>query len=393
MKARAALALVMAALLAPLAAAEEDRPAQPFELVRSLRALQDRIAQGDAAAHANQGKLIRDIARQLLAFGDEVWQDPRNGRAVILYALSGGDPAVLRELTERVKLKGVDERLIKGVLAYGRGRNAEAAEHLLAINARSLDPPLSGQLALVQSLLVAKSDPRKALALLDDARLLVPGTLIEEAALRREVVIAAAQGEFDRFEFLSAQYMRRFPSSLYSAGFRQQFATNFARRLPAGDQGRLSALESAVKTLSPADRQELYLDVAREAVVRARIELTRTAAAEACKGNCLTEVGLQRARLYEAAALIVTDQFEHALSTLKGLTRARLADDDAELLDAALAVAREVRRPPRALRSLDEQGGSPASGKEGVIELNTQLLETAQKAISRADELINRSAR
>jgi len=79
MKARAAVALVLAALAAPLAAAEEDRPAQPFELVRSLRFLQDRIAQGDTAAHANQAS---SSATSRVSFSPSVTKSGRTRETV-----------------------------------------------------------------------------------------------------------------------------------------------------------------------------------------------------------------------------------------------------------------------------------------------------------------------
>ena len=61
-------------------------------------------------------------------------------------------------------LPGMDDKLVQGVLAYGEGRNAEAADLLIRIDARSLDPSIAGHLALVQAELIAKKDAGKALA-------------------------------------------------------------------------------------------------------------------------------------------------------------------------------------------------------------------------------------
>ena len=70
----------------------------------------------------------------------------------------------------------------------------------------------------------AEKEPAKALAYLDDARLLAPGTLIEEAAFRRQIALIASAGDGERYEMMVARYLRRFPNSVYAGNFRQQFA-------------------------------------------------------------------------------------------------------------------------------------------------------------------------
>ncbi|TIV45467.1 MAG: chemotaxis protein MotC, partial [Mesorhizobium sp.] len=89
--------------------------------------------------------------------------------------------------------------IAKGVVAYLNGRPANAIEMLKPIDPMSVPPDIGAFLALVKGSLLAADDPAQALALLDEARLLSPGTLVEEAALRRSVGIAAAQGDAARF--------------------------------------------------------------------------------------------------------------------------------------------------------------------------------------------------
>ena len=84
-------------LAMPLSTAVRSQEvAQPFELVRALRTLQDRATQGDGGAHAQQRRLSSQIAEQLLTADASVWTDPKNVRAVVVYALSGGEPRVLK---------------------------------------------------------------------------------------------------------------------------------------------------------------------------------------------------------------------------------------------------------------------------------------------------------
>ena len=78
---------------------------------------------------------------------------------------------------QRQRGADIDEKLLKGALAYGEGRHRRSrASCSDGIEARTLDPSMAGHVAYVQGELAAKKEPAKALAHLDDARLLSPGT-------------------------------------------------------------------------------------------------------------------------------------------------------------------------------------------------------------------------
>ena len=91
--------LIACALAAPMSTGARGQDAQqPFELIRSLRLLQDRAAQGDSAAYSQQRRLSTLVAEQMMAADPSVWDDPTNVRAVVMYVLSGGEPRVLKGL-------------------------------------------------------------------------------------------------------------------------------------------------------------------------------------------------------------------------------------------------------------------------------------------------------
>ena len=271
------LAAPLMALVAVLASAHgQEAGRQPADLVRSLQTLQDEIAQGSAGTHLSQRVRLAQIAEQLALAKPEVWKEPRNARAAIAFVLSGGDPRILKKLSEGGMLSAIDAKLVQGVVAYGEGRSAEAADLLVQIAARSLEPSIAGHLALVQAELTAGKEPSKALAFFDEARLLSPGTLIEEAALRRQISLVAAAKDFDRFDMLAANYLRRFARSVYAASFRQQFAADVAAR-DAGSAGRMAKLVGALEAVDAPDRRDIYLLIAREALIRGKFELARLA--------------------------------------------------------------------------------------------------------------------
>jgi chemotaxis protein MotC len=374
------------ALLAIMCAGEparcQDAAPQPVDLVRSLRVLQDRVTRGDATAHASQRGMLAQIAEQLARVPAEAWKDPKNVRAAVAFVLSGGNPRVLERILALGAPAGLDEKLVQGALAYGRGRSAEAMELLLPVNARTLDISIAGHVALIQSELIAKTDAATAIALLDEARLLSPGTLIEEAALRRQVTAVAAAGDFDRFQDLAARYLHRYPDSLYAGNFRRQFAGEIVDRAPTGDPERMARLELGLASLEISDQREIYLTIAREGLTKGRLEVSRFAARNAGKLAGEETPDGMRARLYEVVASAILHGSDEGLLSLSRRVGASLADEDAELLAAASSVIAEIRQLP-------PEGSRPSAAQ--LAEMATQFPTVAQAhaSIERADQALS----
>ena len=78
-------------------------------------------------------------------------------------------------------------------------------------------------------MLETKRDAKAAVELLDWARLLAPGGLVEEAALRREIALLAEAKDVGRAAMLTRQYATRFAASLYAADFFRDLAVAIAR--------------------------------------------------------------------------------------------------------------------------------------------------------------------
>jgi chemotaxis protein MotC len=373
--------------LAPMQhALGEEAAKQPYELVRALNALQDESARGNAEAHIRQRQLIPLLAQQFVSADASVWTDPKNVKAAVVYALSGGEPRVLKSLFALRQLPGVDERLLNAALAYSEGRNTDALELFGHIDARTLDWALGARVALVHSGLMTTKDAKGAVALLDDARLLAPGTIVEDAALRRQVFVVAGLGDFDAFEMLASQYMRRFPNSIYAATFHEQFASEVAGDRYGQDAERLRKLESTLEGIDVVNRRRCYLLIALEAVAKGRVELARLAARNAIRLTADNAPDHMRARVYEAATLVVTEDYESGVAALIGLDKTALDARDAELLEAAFAVAEEVRRPPSASDTNAPADSVSQAKGDSVPELKAVAL--AQKVLARVDAIL-----
>lgn len=339
------IALMIASALPGVSAVAEPArgPGEPFELVRSLQAVQDGIARGDTAAHGRHIALIRQVGEKLLAADASVWSNPQNGQAVIIYLLSGGAPQLVRKLP-RDKLNA-DQRLFDGALAYVEGRQDEARELLREVNPRSIPTGLGGQVALVQGALFARAEASFAIERLDDARLLLPGTLVEEAALRREILLVGQAEDFDKFEFLTLAYIRHYRNSIYAGDFWQRFSTGLTQSSLALDERRFPRIVSLLEQVERDSRVKLYLVIARAAMLRGRMAVTRLAGERALTLSADASPERERAHVFRGAARVLGDEYDGGLAELKAVDRTKLPARDVPLLNATVQLALDMRKP------------------------------------------------
>ncbi len=359
-----------------------DAALAPYGAVRALQTLQDRIAHGNKAAQAAQGRMLDHIAEVFATANPTVWKEGRNANAAALYLFSAGRAGVVRDVMEHdAAFTPEGRRLVQGALAYAEGQDDVARRLLGTFDPKSLPPALGGHLALVMATLLTDQDPGRAGAMLDAARLLVPGTLVEEAALRRQIFLVADLATLDKFTALSRQYIRRYRNSVFAPNFKGRL-TSFAVRLAvAGDAAALAKLDPVFIELLQAERRSLYLTLARDAVLAGRPEAARYAAARAA-GLAPDPAETERARLYTAAAGAASDAAPTVRSALAGLDATRLAPRDAELRAAAEAVADSVNA------GLGEQGQDADRGGPAPDSSAAALIERAHRAMAAGDAIM-----
>lgn len=385
--------LVGAILLLVVAAAAHagESSSDLLDLVRSLRVLQDEIASGSAEAHRAQQQKMAVISDEFSALNPKDWKNPRNQHAAMLYVASGGDPRVLRNLLAAGGLSADNEKLTRGVLAYAEGRANEAAKYLSSVKAQDLAPGIAGSIALIQAMTVAEADPGKALELLDKARLLSPGSLVEEVALRRQILLLPAAGQLDRLESLASRYARRFGKSYYASAFWRQLAALLAGSNPADERKWLTQFEDTFAALSGQSRRHFYLAIAQEAIARGRIGLARSAAGKAAQLADAGTVEALGAQLYEAAALIVTDEYERGLATLEAIAGEKLPAAESGLLHAALRVARMIRRhadPNLQISDLPSAGSASQRAQE-LSTIGLAVIARAKAILADTDAVLS----
>jgi chemotaxis protein MotC len=376
------------ALTAPGASAQgdvSDAPPQPYQILRTLQALQNEAASGSRLAHAAQVKLLREVELPLLRQPAEVWADPRNTRAVVQYVLTGGQPAVLRELLQRGEPAGLPQGLAEGTLAYVTGDAAKARSLLLPLDPTHLHGSLAGPLALIQASLIMGTDQKRALQLLDQARLMSPGSLVEEGALRRTVFLAAEMNEFDRLERATAQYIRRFDRSVYADQFRQAFAVGLVNFDIGRDPERFPQLVATLRAFDRDQQRAVLLIIARDALVNGRFAQARRAAEEVAKLPGASSEQIARAGLYAAAARIAVDRADGALATLKTIDATRLPPAEGEILQTALRVAANIVDAPSRITETSGAPPEPAGIDPGV----KRLVAAAERSLRASQDWLD----
>jgi chemotaxis protein MotC len=339
------LALAGLALLAGAAPAwSEAKQLQPFQMVRALQLVQDRVADGDLAALPIQRKLLGMIDQRLRSATDEEMIEPQQFRALLIYSMSGGNPTTLETLMRRLRLSEDDARKCIGILSYLKGGTKAAATALEKVEPLKEKPELGAFLALVKGSVLVQEKPEDALKFLDQARLISPGTLVEEAALRRSMPLLIAAKDAKRFLIASDQYVRSFIHSPY--------ASQFADALVAGvielhETVDLPMLESIIAEMSPEQQQVVYLRIARRSAIDGLTALSQFATERVQFTSVAAKAEEDpRALLYAMLANVATVPPDKLQAELKRIDRSRLSSGDVRLLDAVTAVGDQMMAPP-----------------------------------------------
>jgi chemotaxis protein MotC len=345
-----AAALLGACLFGAPSAAQptDDMPQlQPYQMVRSLQHVQDRVAVGDHAALPIQRRLLEMIDERLRAASAAELMQPSNLQAMLVYAMSGGNPATLKSILLRLHLEEREARIAAGILGYLNGGTRNAAAALKSIDPMQEPAEIGSFLALLKGSLMSLEDPTGALRLLDEARLLSPGSLVEEAALRRSIALAATVDDPKRFLRAIDQYARGY--------IRSPYASQFADALVAGviklqDKLDLAAVDAVVALMNPEQRKVVYLRIARRAAIEGFASLSKYAAARADAVDIPSEQEKDpRLLLYTSLTSVATEPAETIRERIGKIDREKLSEGDRELLDAVLAVSNGIVDKPAPL--------------------------------------------
>jgi chemotaxis protein MotC len=317
---------------------------EPYKLIRSLQFVQDSVVRGDHSAMEMQRFLLGVIDSRLRSADQTVFDDPRNVDAALIYAMSGGNPETLEILALQDKFGNFDDEITTVVRAYLNGRAAKTKTTLAEVVEIYRDTRIGPYITLIAANVTAALNDSSALELFDWARLTAPGTLVEEAALRRSLFIAARQNLVDEALEYAQLYARRFINSPYAGQYADLLVDlvvlNYSK---VGDE-RLSEI---LAFMDRPRKREVYLRIARKAVITGLRDLAVFASGKA-EELLSPEDRMPKALadLYKGMAKVPTDGVDAVLENLNAVSERQLSPRDRALRTAARIVAAEVMRKP-----------------------------------------------
>jgi chemotaxis protein MotC len=378
----ARVVILATGLIIPLASCAEA--GELTEQVRALNTLQGSMVQGAAGARGAIPAQIARIEDVVASIDGEAWKEKGNSSAAAIFLFCGGPSRSIRKVLDAHLIPEADASLVTGAVAYAEGRNEDAAKLLTPIDARALPDTLAAHLALIQGGLLIASDKAKARELFDLARLLMPSSLVEEAALRRELSIVDAVQDSNKFLVLGRRYGAQYAKSPFSRNYWDEVRAATLRAAANGEAPRLGEFRAMMKSAAPALRFETHMGVARHAILSGRVALATT---ETQYAGPLADSPSARARveLYRAALAGLAGDFETAEAEFQKI-------DPRILPSAEVEVRNIVTAAISRLQGLSD-GVSSAEAEPDDARPESTVERSALQALSDTDALLQRATR
>ncbi len=296
-------------------------------------------------------------------------------------------PKSLRILMEKQAFAKSQTALMWGSLAFAEGRLNDARKLLDPLDASSFPSTLAGHLSLVQGGLLMGADKPAAQRRLRYARLVMPDSLVEEAALRRELLTLDSTTEFNGMERLGRRYAEKYSGSPFAPPFWENLGAITVGRALSVDYSQTANMENLLNSMSPPRQVEMHLDISKKAILFARLDIAQK---EIAKAKSLARSVGEGARVQFFLALIAALSGSAADSMLIDDKKndTALTPSDHQLKRIVMDAMRQV--PPAILTQtpvLRRNEREKATSSDSPM-LERPIESSVQKAISEFDELL-----
>lgn len=311
-----------------------------------LSNLQDAAAAGSRDSMAEQRQLLASIRTRYEPPDIEIEPSPSTVSAMVIYVLSGGSPVVADRFAKSERLTSDQRLLIEGVSHFMQGGNGDILGQLGRLDPLTFPSTQAGRLALAQAMPLPDKDPRKQ-ELFAIAIGAMPGTLVEESALRRSAASAASAGQAGLLWRRCDRYLRRFRNSVFAAEFVETMPNLAVEVQRNGGDLRPLELDLALSGLPLDRRRTVYMNLARVATGAGQIGLVQFAARRARRLSVAGSKEELSAKVYSVIHDVVGKQRDAAVAALQSIDATRLPSLDHALLRAGLKVSATIVEPPK----------------------------------------------
>ncbi|MDD9908492.1 MAG: hypothetical protein OXR62_02255 [Ahrensia sp.] len=348
----------------------------PTELLAVLAQVQDDVAQNGAAAIELQTFLLERI--------EGIFQDRSATDLSVLmvteYALSGGNPSTALRLFRLMPDGAPHQDVALAMRPYLRGRSETARDRFEKLDMKSVPVRLRALLILAQGMLKSALDDPTSIRELRQAKMMMPGTLVEEAASRRLVEIYAQQGETDKVMRVAAQYWQRFPRSPY----RKQMEKLVADQMIIDDSEETRQWAKRLAGLSNFERLAAFAaQLARASIFAGNSDLADFATSLIPTSKEAERLATtKRSRLMREISRLTSEDVKDVAKRLESFDTNGLLASDRRLLQASRGIARAIKAP---LRKVDASDVDPEAESEAdpFMQRMREKLEAVEDTLSK----------
>lgn len=368
------LIIALSSAVPPSWGAERHSPVETaINTIDDLLQVQDAMAFGSFSAVGEQKVLMRRIDDQLRSTPPE--QHGHLVQPVVAYVLSGGDPRFAKELMEFDDIPSRDRSLLEGAALFMQGERAAARRILSRVNPMTLPARLCGRVALARALLEDGLKQQESFAIAIAA---MPGTLVEDSALRRSAISYGKAKEKARFWERLERYSRRFSRSIYATKFWHDAVLTMMEWRSVDVPPEMDRLDATLSTQAGNQLRRIYLDMARTAAMANSPQFAELAGRRLYRLALDGSVEQQLGMLYTHLFQITSQDGDRALNQLRLIERSSLESHDRAFLDAALELGHQMERPPML-------GNDKLSRADDA---KTPLEERGRSLLSETDQLL-----
>lgn len=361
--------------LSPLAAQSSSNIAAPlYTLVRSLQYVQDSVVSGDFSAMDMQRFLLEQVDRKLREAQPEDFDDPRNVDAALIYAMSGGNPKTLDLVVARDKYGYFDEQITGIMRAYLNGMIPSSKIPMEELVEIYLNTPIGPYVALIAANVKAAAKDIEAIELFNLARLVAPGSLIEEAALRRSILLSINHDLYDEALSFAHIYARRFNRSPYNVQFSQLVVEMIVANLDNIDE---VLVDEVISYLPVQQQKTIYLRISRTGVINGNNKMAKKAAEKLniFKGHANAYYKMV-SNFYSNLVKLPTEQTKEIAEKIYAVKRRSLSPIDRPLHDAVMLLVGQILDLPdeKSLAQVNDSNIDEVVSSEGFQSVNIKEL-------------------
>jgi chemotaxis protein MotC len=353
--------------------------------LQTLLDSQTALAHGKAEAE-DRHKQARDAIDNKIKAFDHRTLSSHEVELLATYVFSGGEPFLVESLLHSLEKDPPNKALLESGIAYVSRDLKQAGNKLNSLDLGHLSPPVLSRVLLVQSQTASTLDAAERARLLVQAAGLAPGTLVEEASIRRLIQLWSDVANARQLMRWSRHYLRRFPKSYYQGDFAKSFKAGILKAARRGDIPRKDDIESILRSLEPADAGEMALHITKSSVDSGFRELCITFADAAAQ--ILPKTSLERnavlihglaCKAAEMPAMVLEELADPGLVRSDAVSRQVLLDAQALASNILAENSSRIPRTPGEVQYIDKQLEDFAASAAQQLKSSFGLLRESKK--------------